>query len=59
VVADDCASTSDTTGTGFGLVGLTERVEAAGGALTAGPVDSGWRVTAVLPLATALPECPS
>ncbi|PRY41551.1 sensor histidine kinase [Umezawaea tangerina] len=54
VVTDDCASTSDTSGAGFGLVGLTERVEAAGGTLTAGPVDRGWRVTAVLPLATAL-----
>lgn len=55
VVADDSPSTPDVPGTGFGLVGLTERVEAAGGTLTAGPAGSGWRVTAVLPLAPALP----
>jgi len=55
VVADDGPSTVETSGAGFGLVGLTERVEAAGGTLAAGPADSGWRVTAVLPLATALP----
>jgi signal transduction histidine kinase len=39
---------------GLGLPGLTERVAALGGTLTAGPVDPcGWRVTAVLPLAAA------
>ncbi|MET8541400.1 histidine kinase [Kitasatospora sp. NPDC004799] len=37
-------------GGGFGLVGLRERVEAAGGELTAGPgPQGGWRVAAVLP----------
>ncbi|MFD4655222.1 sensor histidine kinase [Kitasatospora sp. NPDC058444] len=37
-------------GGGFGLVGLRERVEAAGGELTAGPgPEGGWRVAAVLP----------
>ncbi|MFI0352952.1 sensor histidine kinase [Actinomadura sp. 9N407] len=43
---------------GFGLAGLTERVQALGGTLTAGPYSSqrcgraldGWRVTALLPL---------
>ncbi|MCS7475281.1 sensor histidine kinase [Umezawaea endophytica] len=34
---------------GSGLVGLRERVEAAGGALDAGPHGSGWRVAAVFP----------
>jgi len=36
---------------GFGLTGMTERVAAAGGTLTAGPVKGGWRVSATLPLA--------
>lgn len=36
---------------GLGLPGLTERVEALGGTLTAGPADpTGWRVAAFLPL---------
>ena len=48
-------STSDTSGGGFGLVGLTERVGDAGGTLTAGPADGGWRVRAVLPLTPTLP----
>lgn len=38
-------------GGGFGLAGLTERAEAMGGRLTAGPApEGGWEVTAVLPL---------
>ncbi|TNY36815.1 sensor histidine kinase [Thermomonospora catenispora] len=38
-------------GGGFGLVGLTERVQALGGELHAGPDPAGgWRVTAFLPL---------
>ncbi|MEU8542685.1 histidine kinase [Streptomyces sp. NPDC048717] len=38
-------------GGGFGLAGLTDRVEALGGTLAAGPHGTaGWRVTAVLPL---------
>jgi two-component system sensor histidine kinase UhpB len=36
---------------GFGLTGMAERVEAAGGNLRAGPAEpGGWRVTARLPL---------
>ncbi|GIE86269.1 Signal transduction histidine kinase [Actinoplanes regularis] len=36
---------------GYGLVGLTERVRAAGGRIVAGPgVDGGWVVDAVFPL---------
>ncbi|MFE3649519.1 MULTISPECIES: hypothetical protein [unclassified Streptomyces] len=39
-------------GGGFGLAGLTERAEALGGTLTAGPApEGGWEVTAVLPAA--------
>ncbi|MGW5052532.1 sensor histidine kinase [Actinokineospora sp. NPDC004072] len=38
------------TSPGFGLVGLAERVAAAGGVLDAGPVPTGgWRVVATLP----------
>lgn len=35
---------------GTGLVGLAERVEALGGRLTAGPLDDGWTVCAVVPV---------
>ncbi|MBC9712092.1 two-component sensor histidine kinase [Streptomyces sp. TRM66268-LWL] len=38
-------------GGGFGLAGLTERVTALGGELTAGPsTEGGWEVRAVLPI---------
>ena len=36
-------------GVGNGLVGMRERVQLLGGTLSAGPVDSGWQVTARLP----------
>ncbi|MGW7490777.1 sensor histidine kinase [Streptomyces sp. NPDC054786] len=36
-------------GGGTGLVGLTERVSALGGALEAGPYAQGWRVRCLLP----------
>jgi signal transduction histidine kinase len=37
---------------GFGLLGLTERVQALGGRIKAGPgIDGGWVVDAALPLA--------
>ncbi|MFF0492742.1 sensor histidine kinase [Nocardia sp. NPDC004068] len=35
--------------TGLGLIGLAERVELLGGAFTAGPTGTGWRMTATLP----------
>ena len=36
---------------GYGLVGLTERVRAVGGRITAGPgIDGGWVVDAALPI---------
>ncbi|MGK5676991.1 sensor histidine kinase [Micromonospora sp. URMC 106] len=34
---------------GHGLVGLRERVEVLGGRLQAGPTESGWRLTALMP----------
>ncbi|GAA3792749.1 hypothetical protein GCM10022226_10020 [Sphaerisporangium flaviroseum] len=41
-------------GGGFGLAGLTERVEALGGKLAAGPyAPHGWRVAATMPLAAS------
>ncbi|WP_394616579.1 sensor histidine kinase [Lentzea sp. JNUCC 0626] len=41
-------------GNGFGLVGLTERVQALGGRLRAGPgIDGGWVVDAALPTGKA------
>ncbi|WP_019357579.1 sensor histidine kinase [Streptomyces sp. AA1529] len=45
--------TGTSAGSGFGLTGLAERVEALGGTFTAGPAGegaAGWRVTARLPL---------
>ncbi|MGI5161991.1 sensor histidine kinase [Microbispora sp. CA-102843] len=39
---------------GFGLTGLAERAELAGGHLDAGPTPDGWRVHLVMP--TRLPE---
>jgi len=39
---------------GFGLTGMSERVAAAGGTLSAGPTEGGgWRVMATLPLRAA------
>jgi signal transduction histidine kinase len=43
-------STLAETGSGLGLTGLRERVEAAGGTLVAGPArDGGWEVRATYP----------
>ncbi|GIG91434.1 sensor histidine kinase [Plantactinospora endophytica] len=36
-------------GLGLGLAGLRERMEILGGRLDAGPVDRGWRLSALLP----------
>ncbi|MGH6957118.1 MAG: histidine kinase [Caulobacteraceae bacterium] len=42
---------------GFGLTGMAERVAAAGGRLTAGPLGDGrWRVLAAAPLTWRTPE---
>jgi len=38
---------------GYGIIGMTERVAALGGALDAGPRDGAWHTTARLPLARA------
>lgn len=40
-------------GAGLGLIGMTERVALHGGAVTAGPHESGWRVHADFPGARA------
>jgi signal transduction histidine kinase len=41
-------------GKGFGLIGLTERVQALGGRIKAGPgIDGGWVVYAALPTGRA------
>jgi signal transduction histidine kinase len=40
-------------GSGVGLVGLRERVEVLGGTLSAGPEDSGWRLSARVPMEAA------
>ncbi|MCZ7374790.1 sensor histidine kinase [Micromonospora sp. WMMC250] len=52
-VADDGASprTAPARGHGFGLIGLTERVRALGGTISAGPgVAGGWVLDAAFPL---------
>ena len=50
-VSDNGARTATTTNaSGYGLVGMTERVTLLGGTFTAGPKpDRGWAVEAVLP----------
>ncbi|MEU7750568.1 histidine kinase [Micromonospora sp. NPDC049171] len=56
-VADDGASprTAPARGHGFGLIGLTERVRALGGTITAGPgVAGGWVLDAAFPLRVAV-----
>ncbi len=52
-VADDGAPLRGSArgrGSGYGIVGMTERVEALGGTLQAGPGPEGWRVTATIPV---------
>ncbi|MFG1866871.1 sensor histidine kinase [Micromonospora arborensis] len=56
-VADDGAAgrTAPARGHGFGLIGLTERVRALGGTITAGPgIAGGWVLDATFPLRTAV-----
>lgn len=40
-------------GSGVGLLGMRERVEALGGTMTAGPDGKGWRVSCTIPMAEA------
>ncbi|MFC8194192.1 sensor histidine kinase [Streptomyces sp. NPDC057298] len=48
---------TDTVGSGYGLVGLRERVAALGGELTAGPAGAGaWRVVARIPHPAAIEQ---
>ena len=42
--------TPATLATGYGLIGLRERVELIGGTLTAGPRGKGWRLHATMPV---------
>jgi len=58
-VADDgrtaAAAPLTATGSGFGLVGMRERVDAVGGRLEAGADPAGsWRLAAWLPLRTPI-----
>ncbi|MBF6171757.1 histidine kinase [Nocardia blacklockiae] len=49
-LTNTCPARETSTGaTGVGLIGLAERVELLGGALTAGPSPEGWRLAARLP----------
>jgi signal transduction histidine kinase len=51
VVSDDGTSRAGQAGSGFGLVGMAERVHALGGTFRAGPrPDGGWEVRASFPL---------
>lgn len=50
---DRVAPASELPPSGFGLVGLRERVDSVGGVLEAGPAPGGFRLAARLPLAPA------
>ncbi|WP_129782726.1 sensor histidine kinase [Promicromonospora panici] len=54
VVADDGVLSGGPVEPGYGLLGMRERVEGAGGTLTAGPRPDGpgWEVRATLPIST-------
>lgn len=52
LVSTPRAATADVSGTGHGLVGMRERVEALGGRLLAGPVGEDFVVEAILPRGT-------
>ncbi len=45
-----------TTGGGYGLRGIAERVALLGGHVEAGPTAEGWRVEAVVPLEPVIEE---
>ena len=57
VVADDGIVSGEPVEPGYGLLGMRERVEGAGGTLTAGPRPDGpgWEVRATLPVAARSP----
>ena len=57
-VVDDGPGTTRTTGRGYGLVGIAERVARLGGQLTTGPGvnQSGFHVSAQLPAMDAVPS---
>ncbi|MFI6428522.1 sensor histidine kinase [Promicromonospora sp. NPDC050880] len=59
-VADDGAPAGAPAEPGYGLLGMRERVEGAGGTLTVGPRPdgTGWLVLARLPVPAARPERP-
>ncbi|WP_322936367.1 sensor histidine kinase [Nocardioides bizhenqiangii] len=50
VVTDDGGAPAVAAAPGRGLTGMRERVEAVGGTLETGPVASGWRVSARMPV---------
>jgi signal transduction histidine kinase len=61
VVADDGVGSGTPTEPGYGLLGMRERVEGAGGTLTAGPRadGTGWEVRAALPVPAQPQAAPS
>ncbi|HEV7976008.1 sensor histidine kinase [Amycolatopsis sp.] len=48
-IPDNAARPLTSTGSGYGLTGIRERAELAGGSLTAGPDGDGWRVSVRIP----------
>lgn len=55
VIIQDDGGAADAAKEHAGLTGLRERVAALGGRLDAGPAESGWQVSASLPLSAAHP----
>ncbi|WP_454850564.1 sensor histidine kinase [Promicromonospora soli] len=60
VVADDGVGSGGPVEPGYGLLGMRERVEGAGGTLSAGPRPDGpgWEVRATLPISTRSTSTP-